>query len=117
MWFGDDVDEDIWKCRFTYRPMANMAKTEQGISIMVFICWTTQEIWDVDEADLEKQRIKHTTPEILKSLRNKTPTSNVAQHRKLSDVDLFFVPEKNVWNEGSTQTGSGRGTSWVAKHE
>ena len=35
--FGDNVAEDIWNCRFTYRPMANIAKTERGISIMVFI--------------------------------------------------------------------------------
>ena len=34
VWFGDDVTEDIWKCRFTYGPMSNMAKTELGISIM-----------------------------------------------------------------------------------
>ena len=44
VWFGDDVAEDIWKCRFTYGPMENMAKTEQGILIMVFIRWTAQEI-------------------------------------------------------------------------
>ena len=25
VWFGDDIAEDIWKCRFTYGPMANMA--------------------------------------------------------------------------------------------
>ena len=31
VWFGDDVAEDIWKCRFTYGQMANMAKTERGI--------------------------------------------------------------------------------------
>ena len=28
VWFGDNVVEEIWKCRFTYGPMANMAKTE-----------------------------------------------------------------------------------------
>ena len=66
MWFGNDVAEDIRKCRFTYGPMANMAKTEWGISIMVFISWTTQEIWDTEEVDLEKQRINHITPEIMK---------------------------------------------------
>ena len=42
LWFGDDMAEDIWKFRFTYRPIANMAITEQGVSIMVFIRWTTQ---------------------------------------------------------------------------
>ena len=26
VWFRDDVAEDIWKCRFTYGPMANMEK-------------------------------------------------------------------------------------------
>ena len=43
-----------------------MAKTEQGISIMVFICWTAQEIWEMEEAELEKQLINHITSEILK---------------------------------------------------
>ena len=37
VWFGKNVPEDIWKCRFTYRPMANMAKTERVILVMVFI--------------------------------------------------------------------------------
>ena len=37
VWFGDNVVEDICKCRFTYRMMADMAKTEWGILIMVFI--------------------------------------------------------------------------------
>ena len=47
VWFGDDVVEDLWKCRFTYGQMANMAKTERGILIMVFIHWNAQkfEIW------------------------------------------------------------------------
>ena len=71
VWFGDNVAEDIWKCRFTYRPMANMAKTERSISIMVSIRWTAQEIWDMEEAELEKQRINHITPEILKRFQKK----------------------------------------------
>ena len=54
VWFGDDAAKDICKCRFTYGPMANMAKTEQGISIMVFIRWTTQAIWDMEETDIEE---------------------------------------------------------------
>ena len=66
VWFGHDVAEDIWKCRFTYGPMANMEKTEQGISIMVLIRWTAHAIWDTEEADLEKQCINHITPEMLK---------------------------------------------------
>ena len=37
-----------------YGPMANMIKTEQGISIMVFICWTEKKNWDMKEAELEK---------------------------------------------------------------
>ena len=32
--------------------MANMAKTEQGILIMLFIRWTVQEIWYIEEAEL-----------------------------------------------------------------
>ena len=62
VWFGDDVAEDIWKFRFTYGPMANMAKNERGISIMVFIRWTTREIWEMEEAELEKKRINRITP-------------------------------------------------------
>ena len=62
VWFGDNVAEDIWKCRFTYGPMANMAKTERGISIMVFVRWTAQEIWEMEEAELEQQRINRITP-------------------------------------------------------
>ena len=46
VWFGNDVAEDIWKCRFAYRPMK---KTEQGLSIMVFIRWTAQIICDMEE--------------------------------------------------------------------
>ena len=52
VWFGDDVAKEIYKCRFTYGLMANMAKTERGILIMVFIYWTAQEIWDMEEAEL-----------------------------------------------------------------
>ena len=44
--------------------MANIAKTERGISIMFFICWNTQEIWETEEAGLEKQRINNITQEI-----------------------------------------------------
>ena len=68
VWFGDDVAEDIWKCRFTYGPMANMEQTERGTSIMVFIRWNAQEIWDMEEAELEQQGINHITPEILKTI-------------------------------------------------
>ena len=52
VWFCEDVVEDIWECRFTYRTMANMAKTEQGISVMFLIRWTSQEIWDMEKAEL-----------------------------------------------------------------
>ena len=62
VWLGDNFTEDIWKFRFNYGQMANMAKTERGISIMVFIHWIAQEIWDMEEDDPEKQRINHITP-------------------------------------------------------
>ena len=39
-----NVTENIWKCRFTYGPMARMEKPERGISIMVFICWNAKGI-------------------------------------------------------------------------
>ena len=71
VWFGEDVAEDFWRCRFTYEPMASMAKTERGISIIVFICWTAQEIWKTEESELEKQCINHITPEILKMFQKK----------------------------------------------
>ena len=44
MWFGDNIAEYIWKCKFTYRPMANTERTERGFLIMLFIRWTAQEI-------------------------------------------------------------------------
>ena len=78
VWFGDDVTEDIWKCGFSYGTRENVAKTERGISIMVFIRWTAQEIWEMEEAEIEKQRINHITPEILKKFQKKQrlpPTS------------------------------------------
>ena len=53
VWSGDDVAEDIWKFRFTYKPMENMEKTERCIFIMVFIDWTSQKSWDVKYAELE----------------------------------------------------------------
>ena len=52
VWFVEDVAEDIWKFRFIYRLMSNIEKTERGISITVFIRWTAQEIWDMEEAEL-----------------------------------------------------------------
>ena len=73
VWFGHDVAEDIWKCRFTYGPMAKMAsmeKTERVILIMVFIRWTSQEIWEMEEVELERQRMNYITPEILKLFQN-----------------------------------------------
>ena len=64
MWFGKNVAEDIWKCIFTYKLMANMAKIEWGISIMVFIHWTEKEIWDVEEAELENNASIISPPKI-----------------------------------------------------
>ena len=78
MWFVNDAAEDICKFRFTYGPMANMAKTERGISIMVFIRWTAQEIWYIEEAELERELINNITAEILKKFEEKQrlpPTS------------------------------------------
>ena len=46
--------------------MANKVKNERGILIMVFIHWTAQEIWYMEESELEKQRINNINPEILK---------------------------------------------------
>ena len=87
VWFGKNVTEDIYKCRFTYRPMAKMARTERGISIMIFICWNTQEIWDMEEAGIEKQHINHITLEILYKFVKKqrlTPRSYDTTNRVLS---------------------------------
>ena len=69
---------------------------------MVFIRWTAQEIWDMEYAELEKQRINHITQEILKSLIKTTPASNVVRHFKSSAVDLFLVPKNIFWDEGAT---------------
>ena len=49
-------------------------------------------------------------------IRKTTPTSNVVRPRKLIAVNYSFFLE-NVWNEGATQTGHGRSTITVAKHE
>ena len=94
--------------------MSNMAKTERGISIMVFFCCTAQEIWDMEEAELEKQCINNITPEILKKFQGK---QRLPPTRKLSAIDLLLVPEDIVWNEGATQMGRGCGIIWVTKHE
>ena len=78
VWFGDDVVKDIWKYRFTYGPISNMENYEWGISIMVFIGWNAQKIWDIEETELEKQAINHITPDILKKFQRKhhlLPTS------------------------------------------
>ena len=66
VWFGYDVAEDICKWRFTYGPMVNISKTKRGILIMVFIRWTAHNILEMEEAELEKQRINHITTKILK---------------------------------------------------
>ena len=105
VWFCGDVAEDIWKCRFTYRPMANMEKNEQGISIIVFIRWNAQEIWDIEEAEPEKQCINHITPEVLKKFHKKQrlpPTSYDTANQVLLTYSLFLkiyfgmkAPHKN----------------------
>ena len=43
--FGNDIVEDILKCRFTYEPMSNIAKTERGISIMVLSNEPHKKFW------------------------------------------------------------------------
>ena len=45
VWFGTNVTDYIWKCRFTYGTIQNMAKTERAILIMVLIHYTAKEIW------------------------------------------------------------------------
>ena len=60
---------------------------------MLFISWTAQEIWDMEEAELEKQRINHTTPEILKCFEKKQhlpPTSYGTANQVLSTYSLFL---------------------------
>ena len=60
---------------------------------MVFICWNAQEIWEMEEADLEKQRIDHTTPETQKKFQKKQhlpPTSYDTENRVLSTYYLFL---------------------------
>ena len=46
-----------------------MEITERVNLIMVFIRWTSQEIWEMEEVELERQRMNYITPEILKSFR------------------------------------------------
>ena len=47
VWYGNNVAEEIYKFRFTYIPMENIAKTERGVLIVVFVHCTAQEIWDM----------------------------------------------------------------------
>ena len=86
-----------------------MTKNERGILIMVFIRWTEQEIWDMEEAELEKQLINHITSEILKKFHRKQrlpPTSYDTANRVLSNYSLFLKtlfgrnePHKQVVDE------------------
>ena len=60
---------------------------------MVFIRWDGQEIWDMEEAELEKQHINHITPDILKKLQEKQrlpPTSYNTKNWVLSTYSLFL---------------------------
>ena len=92
--FGNDVTEDMWKYIFTYIPKENMSETERGISIMLFNCWTAHEIWDIEEAELEKTMHQSYLPKNYDSFsKNTTPTSNIVRHRKSSAVNLSLVPE------------------------
>ena len=70
-----------------------MVKSELGISIVVFIRWTSQEIWYLEEAEIEKQRINHITPEILKKFQGKQrlpPTSYDTENRVMLTYSLFL---------------------------
>ena len=60
---------------------------------MFFIRWTAEEIWDMEEADLEKQRINYITPEILKKFDKKQrlpPTLYDTANRVLLTYSLFL---------------------------
>ena len=84
VWFGYNVAEYICKCRDTYGPTANMAKNERGILILVFIRWTTQEIWDMEEDEKEKQRINRITLEILEKFEK---NNTYLQRRTTSQIE------------------------------
>ena len=70
----------IWKCRFTYRLMANMGKTEWGTSNMVFIRRTVLGYGGGWARNTAHQSYQPRNSE--KVLEKTTPTSNVIQHRK-----------------------------------
>ena len=53
----------------------------------------------------------------MKKFEKKTPTSDVVRHCTSGAVELFFIPENFIWNEGATQTWCGHGRSGVVKHE
>ena len=85
--------EDIYKCRFSYGPMVNMAKTERGILILFFIRWTAQKIWEMEEDELVKQRINNITAYILKKFQKnqRLPTTSYdTTNRVMSTYSLLL---------------------------
>ena len=38
----------------------------------------------------------------MKKFEKKTPTSDVVRHCTSGAVDLFFIPENFIWDEGAT---------------
>ena len=93
VWFGEDIAEDIMKVRFSHGSIANVAKTDRGISVMTFIRWTAQEIYDMEEEEEERHKITHVTAEMLKKLAKKQrmpPTSYDTGIRVLATYSLFL---------------------------
>jgi hypothetical protein len=93
VWFGEDIAEDLMKVKFAHGTIANVAKTDRGISVMTFIRWNAQEIYDMEEEEEERHKITYATPEMLKKFAKKQrlpPTSYDTGNRVLSTYSLFL---------------------------
>ena len=93
VWFGEDIAEDIMKVGFAHGSIANVAKPDRGISVMIFIRWTAQEIYDMEEEEEERHKITHVTAEMLKKLAKKQrmpPTTYDTGIRLLETYSLFL---------------------------
>ena len=93
VWFGEDISEDIMKVKFAHGRIANVAKTDRGISVMAFIRWNAQEIYDMEDKEEERHKINQVTPEMLKKFSKKQrlpPTTYDTGNRVLSTYSLFL---------------------------
>ena len=66
VWFGEDTADDIRAAKFAHSPVANAARTEKGLSVMLFIRRTAKQISEYEEEELAWKATKTPTIEELK---------------------------------------------------